>query len=82
MGSPYHAAFLNEIVHHYRPIQRSCEKSRWSKSNRRSSRTAVSMQQCVMPILARKTVVSSCAILNLMAACKAIGAQLLPLNIG
>jgi len=40
------------------------------------------MQQCVMPILASETVVSACAILELMAACKAIGAQLLSLNIG
>jgi len=35
----------------------------------------------VMPILASETVVSACAIPELMAACKAIGAQL-PLNIG
>jgi len=40
------------------------------------------MQQCVMPILASETVVSASAIPELMAACKAIGAQLLPLNIG
>jgi len=51
-------------------------------ANRRSSRDAVSMQQCVMPILASDTVVSACAIPGLMAACKAIGAQLLPLSIG
>jgi len=50
--------------------------------NRRSSRVAVSMHQCVMPILASETVVSACAIPELMAAWKAIGAQLLPLSIG
>jgi len=32
--------------------------------------------------LASETVVSACAISELMAACKAIGAQLLPLSIG
>jgi len=35
-----------------------------------------------MPILASETAVSACAIPELMAACKAIKAQLLPLNIG
>jgi len=36
----------------------------------------------MMPILASETVVSACAIPEFMAASKAIGAQLLPLNIG
>jgi len=39
--------------------------------NRRSSRAAVSMQQCVMPILASETVVSACAIPELLEYCRA-----------
>jgi len=50
--------------------------------NRRSSRTAVSMQQRVMPILASEKVVSPCTIPELMAACKAIGTQVFLLDIG
>jgi len=49
--------------------------------NWRSSRTAVSMQQCVMPILASETVVNACALPELMGACKAIWAQLLSSDI-
>jgi len=40
------------------------------------------VQLRVLPILASEKVVSACAIPELMAACKAIGAQLLPLGIG